>query len=102
MWEIPFRPFCLCVCMELCMVWDMSRSRTMHIFREPKCIRSPGYFEINWSRFSFELALIYDSSRDYDERWPWMLHFHFLWLNVYLHFPGPDLNYDTSGLNWLQ
>lgn len=52
-------------------------------------VRNPGWFEISWNRLGCTLALICDY--DSDHEWPWMLHVHFLLLNVFLHFPAPRL-----------
>lgn len=60
----------------------------MYLFWEKTGVRSPGVFEVAWSRIGFALAIIYSGFAD-DDRWPWMFHVHFLWLNLFIHFPGP-------------
>jgi len=58
----------------------------MHVIAERGGFRAPGWFEVSWRRCSFALELIY-SGCDYEDRWPWMLHLHLFWLNVFLHLP---------------
>jgi hypothetical protein len=57
-----------------------------HVIREANGIRSPGRFELWWKRWSLALEVIY-SGCDYEDKWPWMLHIHFLPFNFFLHFP---------------
>ena len=57
----------------------------MHVIAEKRMLRMPGRFELSWTRLSLACELIYSSGED--DRWPWMLHLHVLWLNVFLHFP---------------
>lgn len=52
-------------------------------------VRVPGWFEIYWKRLGFAVAVIYDPDGEYG--WPWMLHLHILFLNLFIHFPCPHL-----------
>jgi hypothetical protein len=56
------------------------------LLKEKQGIRKPGLFELSWRRIGLACELIYDGS-DSDSHWPWMLHVHVLWLNLFLHFP---------------
>jgi hypothetical protein len=59
-----------------------------HVLIEKDGIRSPGRFEISWSRWSLALEIIYDGGDGGDgDDWPWMLHAHILLLNLFVHFP---------------
>ncbi len=58
---------------------------------EPWAVRKPGWFEINVRRLGFAAELIYTGRDDDYPHRPWILHFHILWLNVYVNFPGPHL-----------
>lgn len=60
----------------------------MYLFWERTGVRSPGFFEVSWNRCSMALDLIYDEDAD---GLPWMIHVHFLWFNLFLHFPAPRL-----------
>lgn len=51
--------------------------------------RVPGIFEVSLNRLGFTLALICDPDSDY--RLAWMLHIHLLFLNLFIHLPGPRL-----------
>ena len=57
----------------------------MHFISESCGLRAPGVFEINWKRWGIAFEFIFDHDADYG--YPWMLHFHFLLLNIFLHFP---------------
>lgn len=57
------------------------------MLREKKMIRMPGRFELSWSRWSFACEVIFGGVEYGEDRWPWMLHIHFLMLNLFLHFP---------------
>jgi hypothetical protein len=73
----------------------------MHLITETCGFRAPGVFEISWERWSFALELIYGDNDD--QKWPWMLHFHFLLLNVFLHLPiswVPPSNRETWMREW--
>ena len=59
----------------------------MRIYREKGGLRAPGKFEVWWKRWSLALELLYDHDSEYEM--PWILHMHFLLLNVFLHFPCP-------------
>jgi len=58
----------------------------MHLIAEAQGLRSPGRFEISWKRWSVAAELIYSGSDD-EDKWPWMIHIHFLLLNLFLHLP---------------
>ena len=60
----------------------------MHVIREKHGIRCPGKFEFYWKKFSLALKIIYAGCVD-EDRWPWILHFHFLTLSGFVHFPFP-------------
>jgi hypothetical protein len=57
----------------------------MHVITESCGLRAPGFFEINWKRWGLAFDFIFDHDAEYG--YPWMLHVHFLLLNVFLHFP---------------
>lgn len=57
----------------------------MHVIAERKMLRNPGVFELSWDRWSLAFEVIYSGSDE--DRWPWMLHIHFLLVNLFLHFP---------------
>jgi len=59
----------------------------MYVIAEPQGVRVPGRFEISWKRWGCAFEFIFDHDAEYG--FPWMLHFHFLLLNVFLHFPFP-------------
>ena len=59
---------------------------SMHLVTEDRGLRSPGYFEISWKHWSLAFELIYSGPMD-EDRWPWMIHVHFLLLNLFLHLP---------------
>ena len=57
----------------------------MHVISESCGLRAPGFFEVSWTRWGLAFEFIFDHDPDYG--YPWMLHFHFLLLNIFLHFP---------------
>ncbi len=57
-----------------------------HILREDHGIRCPGRFELSWRRWSLAAELIFSGTDDGDQ-WPWMIHLHILFLNIFVHFP---------------
>lgn len=59
----------------------------MHVIAEDRGFRIPGRIEVYWKRLGFAFNFIYDHDAEYG--YPWMLHFHILWLNVFAHFPFP-------------
>lgn len=61
------------------------------LFWERSGVRVPGTFELSWNRIGLALALIYDYDAD---GLPWMLHVHFLFMNLFLHFPAPRIASD--------
>lgn len=56
-------------------------------------LRVPGFAELSWNRLGFALAFIFDPEPDYG--WPWMLHVHILWLNLFVHLPLPRISFDS-------
>jgi hypothetical protein len=58
----------------------------MKLYKEKRGVRSPGRFEMYWRNWSLAFEVIYAGS-DGEDKWPWMLHVHFLLLGLYLHFP---------------
>lgn len=64
----------------------------MSILWEKTGVRRPGLFELGWNRWGLAAAVIFD----HDERLPWMLHIHFLLLNVFVHFPAPRIKHDAT------
>ena len=58
----------------------------MRIYREEHGVRSPGRFEIYWKRWSLAAEMIF-SGADGEDKWPWMLHIHFLLLSAFIHLP---------------
>jgi hypothetical protein len=60
-------------------------SMAAHIIVENGGLRSPGRFELSWKRWGAALELIFDHDAEYG--YPWMLHLHFLLVNIFLHFP---------------
>jgi len=75
----------------------------MYWFREAGSLRSPGVFELSWNRWGLALVIIYEGP-DREHSWPWMLHFHFLLINCFIHFWAPpikiDPNYDDQWISW--
>jgi len=74
-----------------------------NVFREDYGIRSPGRFEINWKRWGFAFEFIFDHDAEYG--YPWMLHVHFLLLNIFLHFPlswAPSSKRESYMRDWQQ
>lgn len=59
----------------------------MRILREKHGVRWPGHFEFYWKRFGLAFEFIFDHDCDYGT--PWMLHFNFLLLSGFVHFPCP-------------
>lgn len=57
----------------------------MHVISESRGLRIPGFFEFSWKRFGLAFCFIFDHDAEYGS--PWMLHLHFLLLNLFLHFP---------------
>jgi len=57
----------------------------MLVFSETRGLRAPGRFEVYWKRWSLAFEFIYTGGDE--DRWPWMLHFHFLLLSAFIHFP---------------
>ena len=57
----------------------------MHVISESCGLRAPGFFEVNWKRWGAAFEFIFDHDAEYG--YPWMLHVHFLLLNMFLHFP---------------
>lgn len=64
------------------------------IIWERTAVRIPGTFELSWSRIGLALAFIFDAHDS--DGWPWMLHVHFLFLNLFLHFPAPRISQDKD------
>ena len=57
----------------------------MHVYSEVRGVRAPGRFEIYWKSWSLAFEFIYAGGDD--DKWPWMLHFHFLLLSAFIHMP---------------
>lgn len=57
----------------------------MHVYSETRGVRAPGRFEIYWKRWSLSFEFIYSGGDE--DKWPWMLHFHFLLLSAFIHLP---------------
>lgn len=58
----------------------------MRVIAEDKGLRCPGRFEVYWKRWSLAAEIIYTGC-DGEDRWPWLLHVHFLLLSAFIHFP---------------
>ena len=58
----------------------------MHIIKEDRGFRAPGYFEVYWNRWGVAFDVIYSGGDE--DKWPWMLHIHFLLLNIFLLIVG--------------
>ncbi len=57
----------------------------MNVIAEQYGFRAPGFFEISWKRWGAAFNFIFDHDAEYGS--PWMLHLHFLLLNLFIHFP---------------
>ena len=57
----------------------------MHIIKEDHGYRASGFFEFYWNRWGVDFDVIYTGNDE--DKWPWMIHVHFLFLNLFLHFP---------------
>lgn len=76
---------------------------THYLFWEKTGVRMPRRFELNWSRWSVAFELIFTGHDGEDDDWPWMLHLHILFLNLFLHFPAPRLKENPKNFGeWLR
>lgn len=57
----------------------------MHLIAEKSGFRAPGFFEFYWKQWSLAFEIIYSGSDG--DRWPWMIHAHFLLVSMFLRFP---------------
>jgi len=64
--------------------------RRPRIIWEPGTVRSAGLFQVCWNfRRGFGLGVEVINTQDDEDRWPWMLFVHLIFLKVFLHLPGP-------------
>lgn len=60
----------------------------MNIYRERGGVRWPGRFELYWNQWGLAAKLEW-LGRDAENDWTWLVHFHVLMLQIFIHFPLP-------------